>query len=76
VLAGTALVPPAKRPNNRIDPELYPLITWDDISSDVSPDTLHAILQVNSGMMHAVCAEAGRLIYLREMLTCMHADTK
>lgn len=35
----------------QIDPALYPAMTWADLPDGVSPDTLYAILQVNSGMM-------------------------
>lgn len=38
----------------QIDPALYPAMTWADLPDGVSPDTLHAILQVNSGMMSEI----------------------
>lgn len=38
----------------QIDSALYTAMTWADLPDGVSPDTLHAILQVNSGMMSEI----------------------
>jgi hypothetical protein len=33
-----------------VDPALYTAMTWEDLPGGISPETLHAILQVNPGM--------------------------